>query len=130
MAATANEHRAAQDTSYHDRRLAERLQDPEFRAEYDRQRENIEALDALVNRLDVLRDESEMSKAELARAIGKPQESVRRWLTTKGNPQLGTIIAMAHALGAEIEVVPKKQNASRGRRPAKKTRESKTAAVV
>jgi ribosome-binding protein aMBF1 (putative translation factor) len=55
--------------------------------------------------LDGLRDERGLSKAELARQIGKNPANVRRTLTAPGNPELRTIIAMADALGAEIKIV-------------------------
>lgn len=102
------------DTSYHDRRLARLLEDPEFKAEYERQRRAIAAIDEIVNRLDALRIQHDLSKAELARAIDKNPASIRRLLTAKGNPELATVVAIADALDADVVVVPRKKS-SRGR---------------
>jgi DNA-binding phage protein len=92
-------------TSFHDRFLAEQLAGLEFRAAFERERREIEAIDAIVGALDGLRDERGLSKAALARQIGKNPASVRRTLTAPGNPELRTIIAMADALGADIKIV-------------------------
>jgi len=96
------------DTSYHDHYVAKRLEDPEFRAEYERQRRVIGVIDAIVNRLDALRVERSCTKADLARAIGKHPASVRRLLTARGNPELATVVAIADALDADVVVVPRK----------------------
>ena len=101
------------DTSFHDRFLAEQLADPAFRAEFERERREIETVDAIVGALDGLRDERGLSKADLARQIGKNPASVRRTLTAPGNPELRTIIAMADALGAEIKIVRRRAQPSR-----------------
>jgi DNA-binding phage protein len=93
------------DTDFHDHFLSEQLSDPEFRAEFERERREIEAVDSIVAALDGLRDERGLSKAELAHQIGKNPASVRRTLTAPGNPELRTIIAMADALDAEIKIV-------------------------
>ncbi len=99
------------DTSRHQRRLERRLgEDPEFKAEFERQLRAIAAIDEIVNRLDALRVEHALSKADLARAIDKNPASVRRLLTAKGNPELGTVIAMADALDADVVVVPRKKS--------------------
>jgi len=96
-------------TSLHDRRLARRLnEDPEFRAEFERQRREIAVIDAIVNALDSLREQHGLSKAELAREIGKNPASVRRLLTAPANPELRTIVSMADALGADVRIVPRK----------------------
>src|SRR4051794_24966289 len=101
------------DTEHHDRRLAKRLADPEFAAEYERQRRAIEAIDAIIRKLDVLRADLGVSKAELARMIDKHPASVRRLLTAAGNPELGTVVAMADALDADIVLVPRKKSRRR-----------------
>lgn len=103
------------ESSYHDRRLARLLEDPEFKAEYERQRRAIAAIDEIVNRLDALRIEHDLSKAELARAIDKNPASVRRLLTAKGNPELATIVAIADALDADVVVVPRRKSSRRGK---------------
>jgi len=89
------------------------LEDPEFKAEYERQRRAIAGIDEIVGRLDALRVEYDLSKAELARAIDKNPASVRRLLTAKGNPELGTIVAIADALDADVVVVPRKRSSRR-----------------
>jgi len=106
--ATDTPQRDAQDTSYHDRRLARRLEDPEFRAGFEREKREIETIDAIVNALDHLRDEHGLSKAQLAREIGKNEASIRRLLTAPVNPELRTVVAMADALDADVRIVPRK----------------------
>ncbi len=95
------------DTSYHGRRRDARLQDPAFRQEYDAARREIDQVDAVVRALDQLRIEAGLPKAELARRIGKNPAAMRRLFSTDGNPELGTIAAMAVALNAEIKIVPR-----------------------
>ena len=98
------------DTSYHDRRLARRLEeDAEFRAEYERASHEVRAIDTIVHMLDDLREAHGLSKADLARAIDKNPASVRRLLTSRGNPELRTIVAIAEALDAEVKVVPRQR---------------------
>lgn len=106
------------DTSYHDRRLARLLEDPEFKTEYERQRQRraIDAIDAIVNSLDALRAQHDLSKAELARAIDKNPASVRRLLTARGNPELATVVAIADALDADVVVVPREKTPRRRRK--------------
>ena len=106
-----------QDTSFHDRRLARRLdEDPEFRAEFQRQQREIAAIDAIVNRLDTLREQHGLTKADLARAIDKNPASVRRLLTASGNPELRTVVAIADALDADVQIVPRSAPARKKRR--------------
>jgi nucleotide-binding universal stress UspA family protein len=97
-------------TDRYARRREERLAaDPEYRAEFERQSRAIQAIDAIVNELDALRVEHDYSKAELARMIDKNPASVRRLLTAVGNPELGTIVALADALDADVIVVPRRR---------------------
>ena len=101
-------------TSFHDRRLRERMKDPAFRAEYERSRRRIAQIDAIMQRLDELRVGAGLSKAELARRIHKEPATVRRLFSSEVNPTLDTIIALADELGVELDVVTAKKPAKRG----------------
>jgi ribosome-binding protein aMBF1 (putative translation factor) len=92
-------------TSRHRRFRDEQLRNPEFRAEYDRVRELIAQVDAVVAELDRLRIEAGCSKAELARRIGKNPAVIRRLFTAKVNPELRTVAALAAALNAKLRIV-------------------------
>jgi len=94
------------DITYHARYLDGNLQDPEFRREYEIARKQIAQVDAVVRELDHLRIETGISKAELARRIGKHPAAIRRLFSSEGNPELSTIAALAIALDAEIKIVP------------------------
>ena len=91
--------------AYHERRLRQRLHDPEFRAEFERASQHIVRVDALVNafveELDRLRQEAGMSKADLAREVGRDPANLRRLFSTDANPTLKTFAAILDALGAE-----------------------------
>ncbi len=94
---------------YHDRRLTRRLEeDREFAGEFRRQQREIAVIDRIVNELDGLREQAGLSKAHLAREIGKHPASVRRLLTAPANPELRTVVALADALDADVQVVPRR----------------------
>ncbi len=105
------------DTTYHRRKTAQRLEDPEFRAEYERTRRELAQVNAIMERLDELRVEAGLSKAELAREIGRNDAVVRRLFTAQVNPELRTVAALATALGAEIQIVPRPAARVRRREP-------------
>jgi DNA-binding phage protein len=92
------------------------MKDPEFRTEFERATREIKAIDAIVNELDSLRTTHGMTKAELAREIGKNPASVRRLFTAPANPELRTVVAMADALGADVVVVPRSRRSKRPER--------------
>ena len=69
------------------------------------------AIDAIVHSLDKLREAQGLSKAALAREIDKNPAAIRRLLTASGNPELGTVVALADALDADLVIVPRKQPA-------------------
>jgi ribosome-binding protein aMBF1 (putative translation factor) len=103
---------------FYRRRLAEELKDEEFRTEYETARTEIAQVDSIMRQLDELRVEAGWPKAELARRIGKDPASVRRLFSAEVNPELKTIVAMASALGAKIEVVaPAKRKPRQTRGP-------------
>ena len=96
------------DTSYQKRMLAARMEDSEFREEYERARREIDQVDSVIRQLDQLREEAGLSKAELARHIGRDPSSIRRLFTAKANPELLLVASIAEDLGAEVRVVPRK----------------------
>ena len=100
------------DTSLHKRMIAVRMDDPEFRAEYERARREIDQVDSVIRQLDELREAAGLSKAELARHIDRDPSSIRRLFTAESNPELLLVASIAGDLGAEVRIVPR----SRGRR--------------
>jgi len=105
-------------TDYHARRRAERMRDPEFRAEYERTRRELGQVNEVMRELDGLRAEAGLSKAQLARAIGRNDAVVRRLFTAEVNPELRTVAALAAALGAEVRIVPRRRLRARGAKGA------------
>lgn len=85
------------------------MKDPEYREAYERAARQIAQIDAVINTLDVLRIDLGLSKAELARRIGRNASSVRRLFTASGaRPELSLVVALADALDAEVRIVPRK----------------------
>ena len=102
------------DVSVHGRRRERRMQDPEYRAAYERAAREIAQTDAVIRQLDALRVDLGISKAELARRVNRNASSVRRLFTaSQVRPELPLIVALADALGAELRVVPRTPQAAR-----------------
>jgi ribosome-binding protein aMBF1 (putative translation factor) len=96
------------DVGLHERRRDRRMQDPEYRAAYERAAREVAQTDAVIRQLDLLRVDLGMSKAELARRVDRNASSVRRLFTaSQARPELPLIVALADALGAELRVVPR-----------------------
>jgi ribosome-binding protein aMBF1 (putative translation factor) len=94
------------DVGLHERRRDRRMQDPEYRAAYERAAREVAQTDAVIRQLDLLRVDLGMSKAELARRVDRNASSVRRLFTaSQARPELPLIVALADALGAELRVV-------------------------
>ncbi len=110
------------DTTYHRRKTAQRLENPEFKAEYERTRRELAQVNAIMERLDELRVEAGFSKAELAREIGRNDAVVRRLFTAQVNPELRTVAALAAALDAEIQIVPRSAPTRARRRDSRAVR--------
>jgi transcriptional regulator with XRE-family HTH domain len=105
------------DVSLHERRRAQRMQDPEYRAAYERTARELAQTDAVIRQLDSLRADLGISKAELARRVNRNASSVRRLFTaSQVRPELPLIIALADALGAEVRVVPRAAEQPQARR--------------
>jgi transcriptional regulator with XRE-family HTH domain len=87
--------------------LAKDLEDPEFLREYVRESVRIATIDDLVNELDEAREAAGLSKAELARAISAEPAVVRRLFSAGHvNPTVGTLTAVAAALGMRLTLEP------------------------
>lgn len=90
-----------------DRYVAERMKDGEFVAAYTEARAGIDSVDAFMRSLEAVREQAEVSKAELARRTGTRPEAMRRLLTTKdANPTLATVMSVARSLGYKLALVP------------------------
>jgi DNA-binding XRE family transcriptional regulator len=96
------------DVAYHQRRHEVQMQDDAYRREYELARRQVAQVDAVMRQLDALREEAGLSKAQLARLIGKDPATVRRLFTAEVNPELKTVVSIAAALGAEIRITPAK----------------------
>jgi len=92
-------------TADYERRKETWLSDPETRAHYERERREIEQIDAVIRSLDQLRVNAGISKAELARRIGRNPSSIRRLFTAQAaRPELPLIVSIADELGARVEI--------------------------
>jgi DNA-binding phage protein len=91
-----------------ERYLAQRLEDADYRREYEQARERIAQIDAVIRVLDERRSELELSKAELARRAGVKPEAIRRLFSAeRPNPTLSTLVALASALDLELRPEPR-----------------------
>jgi DNA-binding phage protein len=116
------------DVGLHQRLRARDMEDPEYRAAYERAAREIAQTDAVIRALDTLRTDLGMSKAELARRVGRNASGVRRLFTAgHARPELPLIVAMADALGAEIRVVPRSR---RARESIAGPRQAQRAAII
>ncbi len=86
------------DTGYHRRRATERMDDPEYRAEYERMTREVAQVNEVMRALNDLREQGSMSKAELARVIGRNDAVVRLCLR---NAECEAIIRPERLLAAE-----------------------------
>jgi transcriptional regulator with XRE-family HTH domain len=104
-----------------DRRKKGWLNDPQTHAHYERERRLIEQIDAVIHALDQLRVDAGISKAELARRIGRNPSSIRRLFTAQAvRPELPLIVSIADELGARVEITaraPGHASADLGTRP-------------
>ncbi|WP_330185989.1 helix-turn-helix domain-containing protein (plasmid) [Nocardia sp. NBC_01503] len=86
--------------------LAEDLKDPDFLREFVLESVRIKTVDSILNMLDQAREQSQLSKAALARAASIEPAAVRRLLSARGNPTLHTVSELAAALGLRLTLEP------------------------
>lgn len=91
------------------------MEDPEFEVAYRQHRARIDAIDELMRALDDAREQQGITKATLARRIQAEPAALRRLFSqATPNPQIARVVDMAHELGLEIVIQPK--------RPARRSR--------
>ncbi len=91
-----------------DKFFDEQMRDDKFRAGYEKIRNEVDVVDALVRALDAARVDVGISKAELARQIAAKPAAIRRLFTAqRANPTLATFAKLAEALGYELHLTPK-----------------------
>jgi DNA-binding phage protein len=86
--------------------LAEDLQDPQFLREYVLSTIRVRTVDSIINCLDQAREDSNLSKAALARAASLEPSVVRRLFSAESNPTLYTVSELAAALGLRLTLAP------------------------
>lgn len=92
-----------------ERDMSERMTSPEFAEEYRRAKAEISAKDALVRQLERERSRAKLSKADLARRAGLPEESIRKLLTSPtANPTVTTLNRLASPLGLKLALVKRR----------------------
>jgi transcriptional regulator with XRE-family HTH domain len=94
--------------------------EPGYSDAYDEARSWVDAINRLVRALDDRREEFGLSKAELARRAELAPEAVRRLFSVdRPNPTVGTLTALADALGCSCRS---------GARPAERLLDHRAAA--
>ena len=114
-----------------ERDMAERMGSPEFAEEYRRAKVEISTMDELVRKIERERTRAKLTKADLARIAGLPEESIRKLLTAPGaNPTVATLERLAAALGLRLALVKRRAQGTtlRGRRPRNSSPKRRTAA--
>ena len=88
----------------HDEMVAEWLQDPAFKAEYDSLEEEFALFDALVE----ARKAAGLSQAEVAQRMGTKAPAIARMESSGGkgkpSPSLKTLRRYAKAIGCKLEI--------------------------
>ncbi|MEP7764540.1 helix-turn-helix transcriptional regulator [Sanguibacter sp. 25GB23B1] len=83
------------------------MESPEYAREFAAESIRTRTIDEVMNTLDHALEESGLSKAALARAIGSDPAVVRRIFNAESvNPTLGTLSEIAAALGLKITLEP------------------------
>lgn len=80
--------------------LAEQMQDPEFRAEWDR----LEPEFAIVRAIYEARIEKKLSQKQLSELTGIAQADISRMETGNANPSVKTLQRLAEGLGMKLKL--------------------------
>jgi transcriptional regulator with XRE-family HTH domain len=90
--------------------LEEQLQDPDFRARWERYAPARAMADALIR----YRIEHQLSQSQLAKLIGVKPPTVARWETGEHNPTWETLLLLAQKLGISTSLTVEPTAASSG----------------
>jgi transcriptional regulator with XRE-family HTH domain len=103
---------ADQTLSRHERLRSQWMQDPQFKANYERKRRSIALIQEMLQTIDAERKQAGLSKAKLAEQIGVDPATVRRLFTsTTSNPTLRTVLDLSGALGLSWKIQKPKRRA-------------------
>lgn len=80
--------------------LADKLKDPEFKAEYDRQEPEFAVIKAILK----ARMEKGITQKELAEKVGTKQSAIARLESGNANPSIGFLQKVAGALGTNLQI--------------------------
>lgn len=88
--------------------LAEQLEDPEFKAEWDALQPELAIAQAMID----AKDAAEMAQQRLSEMTGIAQEDISKLESGNGNPTLRTLQRLAAGMGRRlrIEFLPVAQN--------------------
>lgn len=91
--------------------LENELEDPEFQRQFVLERNRVETIDRVMNLIIDALEESGLSRADVAKAVGSQSSAVRRLLNLGSgtvNPTLRTLADVAAVLGLQVQLVPMK----------------------
>lgn len=110
--------------------LAQLLQDPEARREYERAYREATLINQIIQQCEEEREKARMSKAELAERAGINYASIRRLLTAEGsNPTFKTMLSVFDALDLEFSLKPRSRHKRRISIPQRRVGSSRVKAA-
>ncbi|HJZ24439.1 transcriptional regulator [Candidatus Roizmanbacteria bacterium RIFCSPHIGHO2_02_FULL_37_24] len=80
--------------------LKDKLKDPEFKAEYDRQEPEFAVIRAVLR----ARMDKGITQKQLAEKVGTKQSAIARLESGKANPSIGFLQKVAEALGTTLQI--------------------------
>jgi ribosome-binding protein aMBF1 (putative translation factor) len=83
-----------------DKILKERLKDPKFRREWERQQPEFEVIRKIIE----ARINKKLTQKQLAKKLKTTQSAISRIETGSGNPTLSFLQRLADVLGAKLEI--------------------------
>jgi DNA-binding phage protein len=90
--------------------LSGKLSDPSFKAGFERKLAKVKSIAEVMHVIESVREQKNITKAEVARRMDRKPEAVSRLLRGEGaNPTLDTLVELADAIGLELDVHIKPQ---------------------